>query len=77
MPGLHTTLTTWGLACLTLIMLPAGDAYAFEPEEYEEETGASFAFQLNPEEDIYGLSFGHGTWLRGTPVWLIGIGTGF
>jgi hypothetical protein len=37
-------------------------------EDYEEEAGASFALYLNPEDGIYGMSFGEGTWLKGAPV---------
>jgi hypothetical protein len=43
-------------------------ARGFEREDYEEDAGSSFAFLLNPEDDIYGISFGAGTWLKGTPV---------
>lgn len=40
----------------------------FDREDYEEPAGASFAFLLNPVDDIYGISIGSGTWLAGTPV---------
>ncbi|TFH15382.1 MAG: hypothetical protein E4H02_07985 [Lentisphaerales bacterium] len=40
----------------------------FDPEDYEEPAGSTFAFLLNPEDGIYGLSVGSGTWLKNTPV---------
>ncbi len=43
-------------------------AFAFEREDYEEPAGASFAALLNPQDGIYGISMGDGTWLKGTPV---------
>ena len=55
-------------ALLGLCAVVSLSAWGFEPEEYEEDAGASFAFLLNPEDDIYGISVGAGTWLKGTPV---------
>jgi hypothetical protein len=43
-------------------------AQGFEREDYEEDAGSSFAVLLNSEDDIYGISFGSGTWLKGTPI---------
>jgi len=43
-------------------------AWDLDHEDYEEPAGASFAFLLNPVDDIYGISLGSGVWLRGTPV---------
>jgi hypothetical protein len=40
----------------------------FDREEAEESAGSSFQFFLNPNDDIYGISFGDGTWIKGTPV---------
>jgi hypothetical protein len=40
----------------------------FDRESYEEPAGASFAFLLNPSDDIWGIGIGSGTWLVGTPV---------
>ncbi len=40
----------------------------YDREDYEEPAGASFAFLGNPSDDIWGISFGSGTWLVGTPV---------
>ena len=37
-------------------------------EDYEEEAGGSFAFLLNTEDSIYGITFVTGTWLKGAPV---------
>jgi hypothetical protein len=54
-------------ALLSLLLLACG-AQAFEAEDYEEEAGSSFAFLGNPADEIYGMSLGFGTWLKGTPV---------
>ncbi len=43
-------------------------AWELDHEDYEEPAGASFAFLLNPADDIYGISLGSGVWLRDTPV---------
>jgi len=40
----------------------------FDREAYEEPDVATFAVLLNPDAAIYGIGFGHGTWLRGTPI---------
>jgi hypothetical protein len=40
----------------------------YNREDYEEPAGASFAFLLNPSEDIWGIAIGSGTWLVNTPV---------
>ncbi len=40
----------------------------FRGEDYEEPAGASFQLLANPEDDIYGIAFGDGTWLKNTPV---------
>jgi len=37
-------------------------------EDYEEAAGGSFSFLLNPQDGIYGIGFGDGTWLKGAPV---------
>jgi len=48
-----------------VLVLPA---FAFEREDYEEDAGSTFGVLLNPDDGIYGLSAGAGTWLKGTPV---------
>jgi hypothetical protein len=40
----------------------------FKGEDYEEPAGGSVAVLLNPQDNIYGLAFGDGTWLKNTPV---------
>ena len=40
----------------------------YERRDYEEPAGASFAFLLNPADDIWGIGIGSGTWLVNTPV---------
>lgn len=40
----------------------------YDREDYEEPAGASFAFLLNPSDDIWGINLGSGTWLVGTPI---------
>jgi hypothetical protein len=40
----------------------------YNREDYEEPAGPSFAFLLNPADDIWGISVGAGTWLTGTPI---------
>ena len=42
---------------------------AFEREEYEEPAGSSFSVLLNPEDGIYGIAFGDGTWIKNAPVY--------
>jgi hypothetical protein len=46
----------------------AATGLAFNASEYEEPGGSSFTWLVNPEDKIYGVSFGSGTWLRRTPV---------
>lgn len=58
------------------LMMLAGTAPAagfdddreFNREDYEEEAGDTFMFMLNPEQGVYGISWGDGRWLKGTPV---------
>ncbi len=40
----------------------------YDREDYEEPAGASFAFLLNPADDIWGIGIGSGTWLVDTPI---------
>ena len=40
----------------------------FNREDYEEPAGGSFAILANPQDSIYGFTFGDGTWLKNTPV---------
>ena len=58
------------VAVLVCILGDATRAVAgsFESDDYEEPAGASFAFLLNPDDQIYGIGGGSGLWLRGTPV---------
>lgn len=44
------------------------DPMTFDSEQYEEDAGPSFAVLLNPADEIYGIHFGWGTWLKKTPV---------
>lgn len=59
---LKLTLATWCAA------IAVSSARGYEREDYEEESAASFQVVLNPDDGVYGVSFGAGTWLRGTPV---------
>lgn len=43
-------------------------AAAFEPSAYEEPGGVTFSFACCPSEGVYGIGYGDGTWLVGTPV---------
>jgi hypothetical protein len=56
------------LSALFLLSALVSSGFAYEREDYEEDAGATFAFLLNPEDGIYGASFGSGTWLKDTPV---------
>ncbi len=62
------------LLVLTISFLGALDGRAdiwndgYDREDYEEPAGASFAFLLNPSDDIWGMAIGSGTWLVDTPV---------
>ena len=40
----------------------------YDREDYEEPAGASFAFLLNPSDDVWGIGIGSGTWLVDTPI---------
>lgn len=40
----------------------------WDREQYEEDAGSSFALLFNWRDDVYGIGFGAGTWLRDTPV---------
>jgi len=46
----------------------AVDWDTYNREDYEEPAGASFALLANPKDNIYGVTFGDGTWLKNTPV---------
>jgi hypothetical protein len=59
------------LAVVALMVAGAGGAGAqdwFRGEDYEEEAGPSFAMHMNTSDNVYGIAFGHATWLRGAPV---------
>ncbi len=56
------------MVCGCSLLLAALPGAAFERERYEEPGDHSVAVLLNPEDSIYGLSLGQGTWLTGTPV---------
>ena len=51
-------------------MTARADIYdtGWDREDYEEPAGASFRVVLNPQDDVYGISVGSGTWIRGTPI---------
>jgi hypothetical protein len=51
-----------------LLLLSALASAALDPEDYEEPAGPGAGFQLNPADEIYGLSVGYGIWLKETPV---------
>ncbi|MFC1498149.1 hypothetical protein ACFLS1_06735 [Verrucomicrobiota bacterium] len=54
------------ICCLgSFLLLPVSGS---EPEDREESAGGSFTFLLNPEDDIYGMSWNSGSWLKNTPV---------
>jgi hypothetical protein len=57
-----------GAAVVVALLSIATPSRAFDPEPYEEPAGGSFAFLLNPDDQVYGISGGSGTWLRGTPI---------
>lgn len=46
---------------------PAG-ASGFDRESYEEPAGSSFSLFASPDDEIYGVGFGSGTWLKNAPV---------
>lgn len=56
------------LILLMALLISSAARAEFNREDYEESAGGSFSFLLNPEDDIYGMSFGDGTWLKGAPV---------
>lgn len=56
------------IALFAVLLLLACPARAFDREDYEEEAGGSFAVLINPEDSIYGIGFGTGTWLKNAPV---------
>ncbi len=56
------------LALILTFRAPGHADWEMDHADYEEPAGASFAFLLNPADDIYGISVGSGVWLRGTPV---------
>jgi hypothetical protein len=43
-------------------------AWAWDPDTDEESAGGSFAFQFNPSDEVYGISFCSGSWIRNTPL---------
>lgn len=57
------------LAAAGLWVMPCGAAFDdFDAESREEPAGASFGVALNTQDDVYGIVFGSGLWLRDTPV---------
>jgi hypothetical protein len=40
----------------------------YKREDWEEDAGSTFMAQFNPADGTYGICFGAGTWLKGTPV---------
>jgi hypothetical protein len=55
------------MLCLWIALLPFA-GLAWEAEDIEEPAGATCGFLLNVEDDIYGLRFGDGTWIKHTPI---------
>ncbi len=60
------------ILCISCLFL-AGQVFAvdwenFKGEDYEEPAGASFQLLANPQDNIYGIALGDGTWLKNTPV---------
>ena len=53
---------------LALALTLACRALAWDPDTDEEEAGGSFGVQFNPQDEIYGIGFGAGAWIRDTPV---------
>jgi len=59
---------------LVLLGLIAQCVYGFDSDwdfngtAYEEPAGSSCALLGSPDGDVYGLSFGDGTWIRDTPI---------
>jgi hypothetical protein len=45
-----------------------GFADDFDGRAWEEPAGSTFAVLAGPEAGVYGVSFGQGMWLKGTPV---------
>lgn len=68
--GMKHILLTGALIATTSSCLLAGSIWNddYKPEEHEEEAGSSFMVQFNPVDGTYGVCFGSGTWLKGTPV---------
>jgi len=56
------------LLVVVAVCAMAHQALAWDPETDEESAGASFAFQFNPSDEVYGIGFGEGAWIRDTPV---------
>ncbi len=56
--------------CVLIIALAyATSAKAeYNREDYEETAGSSVSILFNTEDNIYGMSTGEGTWLKGTPI---------
>ena len=53
---------------LAVALATVCQAMAWDPDTDEESAGASFAFQLNPSDKVYGIAFEEGAWIRDTPV---------
>lgn len=58
-----------GVALLGAVAASAGIGDDdWDREKYEEDAGSSCSFLLNPQDGVYGIGLGAGTWIRGTPV---------
>lgn len=55
------------LLCAAVASAGIGDD-DWDREEHEEDAGSSFAVLFNSRDDVYGIGFGAGTWIRNTPV---------
>lgn len=65
----ETVLILVFLGCAALAQTArAYDWSSYNVEDFEESAGAIGCFEINPADDIYGVSVGDGTWLTGTPV---------
>ena len=56
------------LMSIGLCVLLSGPVLAFDREDYEEEACGTFAFLFNTEDEVYGIGFGSGTWIKDSPV---------
>ncbi len=58
----------WHIALLVCGLGEAMGRERFDPADYEEFGGSAFLVFGAPEQDLYGVGFSFGTWLKGFPV---------